>query len=58
MTEYLSFKEACRVLGLKSYNSLYAYIKQGLPVIEVGKSRRISKKDLDNFMNKNRKVMK
>lgn len=58
MTEYLNFKEACQILGLKSYNSLYAYIKQGLPVIEVGKSKRISKKDLDDFMNKNRKVMK
>ncbi|WP_089144679.1 helix-turn-helix domain-containing protein [Ligilactobacillus agilis] len=58
MTEYLSFKDACKVLGLNSYNSLRAYIKQGLPVIVVGKSKRISKKDLDEFMAKNRKVVK
>ncbi|MGN9066432.1 helix-turn-helix domain-containing protein [Ligilactobacillus agilis] len=58
MAEYLSLKDACTILGLSSYNSLNKYIKNGLPVIVVGKSKRISKKDLDEFMAKNRKVVK
>ncbi|NME42374.1 helix-turn-helix domain-containing protein [Lactobacillus agilis] len=49
-TEYLSFKTAMEILGLRSYITLQAYIKAGLPVIEVAGSKRIKRTDLDKFM--------
>ncbi|MDE1507318.1 helix-turn-helix domain-containing protein [Ligilactobacillus salivarius] len=49
-TEYLSYKQAMKILGLSSYITLTAYIKAGLPVIEVAGSKRIKKSDLDAFM--------
>lgn len=58
MIKYLTFKEACEVLGFKSYNPLREYIKQGLPVVIVGKSKRIDQQDLQEFMNKNKQVLK
>lgn len=48
--EYLSYKKAMEILGLNSYKTLTAYIKAGLPVIEVAGSKRIKKSDLDAFM--------
>lgn len=50
MTEYFSFKEAMKYLGVKSHNTLNYYIQQGLPVTQVGKSKRISKTAIDDFM--------
>ena len=49
-TEYLSYKNAMEILGLSSYKTLTAYIKAGLPVIEVAGSKRIKRTDLDDFM--------
>ena len=40
--EYLTFKEAMKYLGMKSPITLRSYIAKGLPVIEVGKSKKIS----------------
>ncbi len=54
----MTYKEAYQLLGFKSYKGLNQLINEGLPVIVVGKSKRISKKDLDEFMAKNRKVVK
>ncbi|WP_347283970.1 helix-turn-helix domain-containing protein [Lactobacillus taiwanensis] len=48
--EYLTFKEAMEYLGMKSPVTLRTYISMGLPVIEIGKSRKISKSAIDNFM--------
>lgn len=48
--EYLSFKEAMKYLGMKSPVTLRTYITEGLPVIEVGKSKKISKTAIDEFM--------
>ena len=50
MTEYFGFKEAMQYLGIKSHKTLNYYIKQGLPVIKFGKSKRISKTAIDEFM--------
>lgn len=50
MTEYMSYKAATEYLGLKTQNTLREYIKQGLPVIKVGRSKRISKTAIDKFM--------
>lgn len=41
---------AMEILGLSSYKTLTAYIKAGLPVIEVAGSKRIKRTDLDDFM--------
>lgn len=49
-TEYFSYKQAMQYLGIKSHKTLNYYIKQGLPVIQVGKSKCISKTAIDDFM--------
>lgn len=49
-TEYFSYKQAMKYLGTQSYKTLNYYIEQGLPVIELGKSKRISKTAIDKFM--------
>ncbi len=54
--EYLTFKEAMRYLGMKSPITLRSYIAEGLPVIEVGKSKKISKSDIDGFMSKHKRT--
>ena len=54
--EYLTFKEAMKYLGMKSPITLRSYIDAGLPVIEVGKSKKISKSDIDEFMSKHKRT--
>lgn len=49
-TEYFSYQQAMKYLGFKSPTTLREYIKSGLPIIKTGKSKRISKSDLDKFM--------
>lgn len=46
MTEYMTLKTAMKYLGIGNYGTLREYIKQGLPVIKVGRSKRISKTTL------------
>lgn len=48
--EYLTFKQAMRYLGIKSPKTLRYYITQGMPVIQIGKSKKISKSAIDQFM--------
>lgn len=50
--EYLTFKQARQYLNIKSPKTLRAYIKQGMPVIKVGNSKKISKTAIDEFMKK------
>lgn len=56
MPEYLSYQEAMNYMGFKTQDTLRTYIKQGLPTIQVGKSKRISKSDIDKFMAAHRVV--
>ena len=58
MNEYLSYREAMNYMGFKTQDTLRTYIKQGLPTIRVGKSKRISKSDIDKFMAAHRVVVK
>ena len=58
MNEYMTYKEACQILGIKSYKALRYLINEGLPVIVIGKTKYISKQDLNDFMAKNRKIFK
>lgn len=53
---YMSFREAQEYCGFKSPASLREYIHQGLPVVIVGKSKRIGKADLEEFI-ENHKVV-
>lgn len=57
MTQQLiSFKEAQNFLGFKSSASLREYIQQGLPVVTVGKSKRIDIDDLKKFIQDHKTV--
>lgn len=50
MTEYFSYKQAMKYMDIKSHTTLNSYIANGLPVIQVGRSKRISKTAIDEFM--------
>lgn len=48
---YLSLKEAQEYLGIKSYHRFLYLIEKGdLPAIKMGRNRKISLVDLDNFL--------
>ncbi|PEH05009.1 DNA-binding protein [Lactobacillus sp. UMNPBX5] len=55
-TEYFSYKQAMNYMGFTAPKTLTEYIKQGLPTIKVGKSKRIAKSDIDKFMAAHRVV--
>lgn len=50
MPEYFNYKDAMEYMGFSSRTTLREYIKQGLPIIQVGNSKRISKAQIDKFM--------
>lgn len=56
MINYFSYTEAMKYMGIRSLTTLRTYIKQGLPTIQVGKSKRIAKSDIDKFMADHRVV--
>lgn len=56
MTEYFSYQQAMKYMGFKSPVTLRKYIDDGLPTIKIGKSKRISKSDIDEFMAAHRVV--
>jgi len=55
---FLSYKQAMNLLGLKNYKTLNRYIDEGLPVYVVGKSKRIKKSDILEFMEAHKQVSK
>lgn len=56
--EFLNFIDAMTLLGIKTHNTLYRYIDAGLPVYIVGKSKRIKKSDIIEFMEAHKQVSK
>lgn len=56
MTGYFNYKQAMEYMNIKSKTTFGKYLKQGLPTILVGKSKRISKSDIDEFMAAHRVV--
>lgn len=56
MINYFSYTKAMKYMGIRSLTTLRTYIKQGLPTIQVGKSKRIAKSDIDKFMAEHRVV--
>lgn len=55
---YFNNKEAMEYMGIKSKATFTKYIKQGLPIIKVGNSKRISKTAIDEFMKAHQTVVK
>lgn len=47
---YLTIKEAMTYLNIKSNKTFKELVKAGLPVINMGKSVRVNKQDIDEFM--------
>ena len=56
MVGYFNYKQAMEYMNIKSKTTFGKYLKQGLPTIKVGKSKRISKSDIDKFMADHRVV--
>lgn len=52
-SEWLTYRQAMDYLQIKSYTTLYKFIAKGLKVTEIGNVKRIAKKNLDDFMQKN-----
>ena len=50
MPSYFSYKEAMDYLNIKSKATFAKYLANGLPTIQVGNSKRISKSAIDKFM--------
>lgn len=48
-TYFFKYKEAMKYLGIKSPITLRNYINQGLPVIKIGNSKKISKTAIDEL---------
>lgn len=56
MTAYFNYKQAMQYMGIRSKATFGKYLKQGLPTIKVGNSKRIAKSDIDKFMAAHRVV--
>ena len=56
-TYFFKYKEAMKYLGIKSPITLRNYINQGLPVIKIGNSKKISKTAIDEFMKEHQKAI-
>ena len=52
-SEWLTYHQAMDYLQIKSYTTLYKFISKGLKVTEIGNVKRISKKNLNDFMKEN-----
>lgn len=48
--EFFSVAEASKYIGYKTTSSVYSLIEKGLPVIKIDNRTRISKSDIDKFM--------
>ncbi|GED94087.1 hypothetical protein LBSP_06470 [Lentilactobacillus buchneri subsp. silagei] len=50
LPRYMTYKQAMECLNIRSYNTLYKYIKQGLRVVIINGTKRIDQTDVDKFM--------
>lgn len=53
-SEYMNQKEAMNYLGFSSVYALYEMVNNGLPYYVVGKSKRYSKRAIDEFMDQHK----
>lgn len=56
MPEYFNYKQAMAYMNIRSKATFSKYLANGLPTIKVGRSKRISKSDIDKFMAAHRVV--
>lgn len=56
VTEYFSYKQAMNYLGFNSYKTLKQLVTAGLPIIQVGKTKKISKSAIDEFMKEHQQI--
>lgn len=54
LPRYMTYKQAMECLNIKSYNTLYKYIGQGLRVVTISGTKRIDQLDVDKFMEANK----
>lgn len=52
--EWLSLAEACEYIGVSRGTLASHFIAKGLPVSKIQQVKRISKKDIDIFLNENK----
>lgn len=57
MVEYFTYKEAMNYLGINSYQGLRNLFNAGLPIIQVGKTKKISKSAIDQFMKEHQQTV-
>ncbi|USZ60692.1 helix-turn-helix domain-containing protein [Lactiplantibacillus plantarum] len=50
--DYMDLGQACSYLNV-ARNTLNGFIREGLPVSIIGNVKRISKRDINNFMDEN-----
>ena len=43
LTEYFSYKQAMNYLGFNSYKTLKQLVTAGLPIIQVGKTKKLAR---------------
>ena len=53
MKKYLSINELCKYLGV-TRSTIYKLIKDGLPFVIIGKSRKFIVEEVDEFLNERR----
>ena len=49
LPEQMNYKQALQFFNIASYNTLYSFIAQGLPVTQIGNVKRISKTNAQKF---------
>lgn len=52
--EWLSLEESCSYIGISRSTLRTHFIERGLPVVKIQQVKRISKTDIDNFLNENK----
>lgn len=52
--EWMSLGEACDYIGISRSTLTTHFIEKGLPVCKIQQVKRISKKDIDDFLNENK----
>lgn len=50
LPKQMNYKQALKFFNIRSYNTLYSYIKEGLKVTQIGSIKRIDQDDANKFL--------
>lgn len=50
LPRYMTFKQAMQYLNIKSYNTLYKLIDNGLPIIFIDGIKRVDQQAVDTYL--------